>query len=429
MQLKEPGELVLYSPPECHMGIFCYYKDKACIYKHEGHSMFIANQICSKGNHCKFINKFCTLKHSLDMRIRGYINPNLVCDRRNCKGFDINTCTKLHACDYDECMRHAFTFRIVQDGVMNFMENILPKMNSDRIMKKMGLPILSQLVPPMDRSRNSERHRSRSRDRHSSRNRSRSRERHERHERHEKRDFRDRSRSRDRRNSRYRSRSHERHRSRSRDRFVSQRPPEDYQRPPEAYQRPPELFQRQPVAYQRPLEAYQRPPELFQRQPVAYQRPPELFQRQPEAYQRPFELFQRPSEDYQRPPIRVNVSSDPPRRIITIQPKQTDIHNLINSAINEGKNKIIINVNDFETKCRNVPNCYLHNFKACKFMHKDQIDECLALYEATKNIKLAQDQAKKMMDSAQERFRNSSSKKSSNGRYFDVAPDYIPLPF
>jgi hypothetical protein len=60
-------------------------------------------------------------------------------------------------------------------------------------------------------------------------------------------------------------------------------------------------------------------------------------------------------------------------------------------------------------------------------MHKDQIDECLALYETTKDIKLVQDLAKKMMDGAQSRFKNSTPQKSSTGRYFDTAPDYLPL--
>jgi hypothetical protein len=366
--------------------------------------------MCNKGNHCNFINKLCTLKHSLDKRIRGYINPNLVCDRRICKGFDINTCTKLHDCDYDACMKHAFTFRIVQDGIKNFMENILPKMNVDRIMKKMGLPIINQLAPPMDsfrsrerhRSRSPERRRSRSPERHSSRYRSRSRDRYER------RDY------------RHRSRSRERRRSRSRDRFFSES--HTFHRQPEAYQRLPEFFQRPHEAYLRPHEAYLRPPE-------AYQRPPEVYQRPPEDYQRPPEPFQRQPEPFYRQPIHVALSSDPPRRIITIQPKQTDIHSLLHSAIKEGKDKIINFVNDFESKCRNVPSCYLHNFKACKFMHKDQINECMALFEATKNIKLVQDLAKKMTSEAQNRFRNSTPapKKNSNGRYFESNQDFIPL--
>jgi hypothetical protein len=101
---------------------------------------------------------------------------------------------------------------------------------------------------------------------------------------------------------------------------------------------------------------------------------------------------------------------------------------LLHSAVNDGKNKIINFVNDFETKCRNVPSCHLHNFKACKFMHKDQIDECLALYDASKNIKLAQDLAKRMMEAAQSRFRNNNQNKKSSGRYFDANEDYIPLP-
>jgi len=113
--------------------------------------------------------------------------------------------------------------------------------------------------------------------------------------------------------------------------------------------------------------------------------------------------------------------------MISIQPKQTQVANLIISAINEGKNKIITGINDFETKCRNYPSCHLHNFQACKFMHKEQIEECLALYESTKNIKLAQNLAKKMMDTAQNRFKHSSTKKDTNNRYFDSCPDYIPL--
>ena len=391
---KESGELVLYSTPECREGIFCYYKEKACIYKHEGQSAFIVNQNCQKGTYCNFINKLCNLKHSLDKRIRGYINPNLVCDRRTCKGFDVNNCNKLHMCDYDECMKHAFTFRNVECGVTDFMKNILPKINSDRILKRMGLPIMNLLAPSRGRSRSRERHMSKSPERRRSRSRERRRSRS-----HDRR----RDRSNERRPSRYRSRSHERKRSRSRDRVVSN----NYHQT-QSYMRPPEPYARAPEPLSRRYEPYPRAPEPL-----------------PRAHQH----FQRAPDPFLTSPIQVAVSSDPPKRVITIQPKQTDIRNLLNSAIKDGQNKIITNVNDFETKCRNVPNCHLHNFKACKFMHKDQIDECLALYEATKNIKLAQDLAKKMMDAAYDRFRNSGQKKSSNTRYFDMNQDYIPLPF
>jgi hypothetical protein len=442
---NESGELVLYSPPECPEGIFCYYKQKACIYKHDGQNTFIVNKQCEKGDRCKFINQLCNLKHSLDKRIRGYINPDLVCSKRHCKSFEVNDCKKLHICDYNEFIKYVFTFRNINNGIWSFMNDILPKMNADRIMKKMGLHSINQLAPPMDsRERYPDRHRSRSNERHSDRHRSRSRER--RSDRHrsgsrERRSDRERSRSRE----RDLSRSRKRDRSRSRDRFIShsytsrlpepyQRPPEPYQRLPDSYQRPSEPYQRPHESYQRPSEPYQvahhpyqAPPQYYQEPPQLYQGPPQLYQGPPQPYQVPPQPYQGPPQSYQSAPLGVELSTRSHKRVITVQPKKTDIHSLLQSAVNDGKNKIINNVNDFNTKCRNVPSCHLHNFKACKYMHKDQIDECLALYETTKDIKLVQDLAKKMMDGAQSRFKNSTPQKSSTGRYFDTAPDYLPL--
>ena len=412
---KEPGELVLYSPPECSEGIFCYYKDKACIYKHDGQNLFIVNTICTKNTRCNYINKLCKLKHSVNKKIRGYINPDLVCDRRICKGFEINTCKKLHPCDYDECMRYASTFRYVEEGVSNFMKNILPKINADRIMKKMGLPIINQLAPPphRDRSRSRERHRShrdRSRSREkdrSHRDRSRSRERNRSRSRERDRSrSRERNRSRSREKHRYnkdRPRSRERHRSRSRD---NKKQPQQFQVHPQHFQAPPQQFQASPQQFQASPQQFQAPPQQFRGPPQQYQGPPQYYQ------------------DY---PLRVAVTSNPYNRMISIQPKQTQVSTLISSAINEGKNKIITNVNDFETKCRNFPSCHLHNFQACKFMHKEQIEECLSLYEKTRDIKSAQDLAHKMMAAASSRFKSTSTKKNTNNRYFDTCPDYIPL--
>jgi len=340
-------ELVLYSLPECPEGIFCYYKNKACIYKHEGQSLFIVNKKCMNGNNCNYINKICNLKHSLDKTIRGFINPNLVCDKRNCKEYDINNCNKLHYCDYYECMKYAFTFRYAQDGVIDYMKNILPKINANRIMKRMGLPIVNQLAPQRGRgrSRSRERHRSRSPDH----NQYKSHERH-RSRSHEHNQYRshERHRSRSPEHNQYRSRNRDRSRSRNRDRSRSRNRDRSRSRDHNQYR----------------------------------------------------------SRNRDRSRSRDREVKD------NMYP------------INYGsRNAPIINgINDNFIKCRNLQKCFLHEKGICKFMHQDQIDKCLTLYEITKNIGQAQDFAYKMTTEAKDRAQFEQS-----SRYFEI--DKKPLKF